>query len=130
MLPTPRHVFAAVAACATLASVGYCVLCTWAGIRFVQKRKGPNFIDLPPVSILKPLKGADPEMYEALRSYCVQDYPEYEILFGVTDANDAAAATVAQLIAEFPGRKLRLMVCDHRMAANGKVSTLAQLLPQ
>lgn len=130
MLALVRHTLAAISACATLAGIGYCLLCTWAGIRFVQKRKGPNFIDPPPVSILKPLKGADPEMYEALRSHCVQDYPEYEILFGVTDANDAAAATVAQLIAEFPGRKLRLMVCDHRLGANGKVSTLAQLVPQ
>src|SRR5882757_8632924 len=130
MLATVRHTLALLSAATTVASVGYCVLCTWAGIRFVQKRKGLNFIDPPPVSILKPLKGADPEMYEALRSHCLQDYPEYEILFGVTDANDAAAATVAQLIAEFPGRKLRLMVCDHRLGANGKVSTLAQLVPQ
>ena len=35
---------------------------------------------LPPLSILKPLKGTDPEMYESFRSHCLQDYPEYEII--------------------------------------------------
>lgn len=98
----------------------------------MQRRKRAAFVpsDLPPVSILKPLKGTDPEMYEALRSHCVQDYPEYEVLFGVTSADDAAAAAVERLIAEFPLRKIRLMLCAERLGANGKVSTLAQLVPQ
>ena len=132
MLVLVRHTLAAISDCATLASIGYCLLCTWAGIRLVQRRKRAAFVpsDLPPVSILKPLKGTDPEMYEALRSHCVQDYPEYEVLFGVTSADDAAAAAVERLIAEFPQRKIRLALCAERLGANGKVSSLAQLVPQ
>ena len=132
MLANFRTALAAISACAALASIGYCLLCTWAGIRFVRGRKRPAFVssELPPVSILKPLKGTDPEMYEALRSHCVQDYPEYEILFGITSADDAAAAAVERLIAEFPQRKIRLMLCAERLGANGKVSTLAQLVSQ
>jgi ceramide glucosyltransferase len=132
MLALVRHTLAAISACATLASIGYCLLCTWAGMRFVRRRSPVDFvsIDLPPVSILKPLKGTDAEMYEALRSHCVQDYPEYEVLFGVTSADDAAGASVERLIAEFPQRKLRLVLCGKRLGANGKVSTLAQLVPQ
>jgi ceramide glucosyltransferase len=68
-------------------------------------------------------------MYEALRSHCVQDYPEYEILFGVYSLEDPAARAVEQLGREFPDRRIRLLVCEQRLGANGKVSTLAQLAP-
>ena len=57
---------------------------------------------LPSVSILKPLKGTDPEMYESLRSHCLQDYPEYEIIFGVSEANDPAIQFVERIKTEFP----------------------------
>ncbi|MGH9528406.1 MAG: bacteriohopanetetrol glucosamine biosynthesis glycosyltransferase HpnI, partial [Terriglobales bacterium] len=59
-----------------------------------------------PVSILKPLKGTDPEMYESFRSHCLQDYPEYEIIFGVSDLNDPAIAVVDRLRAEFPQQQI------------------------
>jgi ceramide glucosyltransferase len=84
---------------------------------------------LPPVSILKPLKGSDVEMYEALRSHCVQDYPECEILFGISDANDPAIPVVEKLTREFPERNIRIVRCEKQLGANGKVSTLAQLVP-
>jgi len=131
MLVTFRGALAAISASATVASVGYCLLCCWAGISFVRQRRRttPDRSDLPPVSILKPLKGVDPNMYEALRSHCVQDCPEYEILFGVSSMEDPAARAVEQLGREFPDRKIRLMVCKERLGANGKVSTLVQLLP-
>ncbi len=54
---------------------------------------------LPPVSILKPLKGTDPDIYESFRSHCLQDYPEYEIIFGVSDAGDPAVASVRAIAA-------------------------------
>lgn len=81
------------------------------------------------ISILKPLKGADPELYAALRSHCAQDYQEYEVLFGISDQNDPAAKVAETLVREFPERKLRLVLCDKKLGANGKVSTLAQLTP-
>ena len=82
----------------------------------------------PGISILKPLKGTDPEMYESFRSHCLQDYPEYEIIFGVSDANDPAIEDVRKLQREFPGRSIRLVVCSQRLGANIKVSNLAQML--
>ena len=57
---------------------------------------------LPPISILKPLKGTDPEIYESFRSHCLQDYPEYEIIFGVSDPDDPAIESVKELQREFP----------------------------
>lgn len=109
--------------------MGYCALCIWAAARFASEfRRGSAQVgDLPPVSILKPLKGTDPEMYESFRSHCLQDYPEYEILFGISDATDPAAALVEKLQREFPGRAIRLVRCEKNLGANGKVSSLIQL---
>lgn len=91
------------------------------------KLPSPLDSDLPPVSILKPLKGTDPEMYESFRSHCLQDYPTYEILLGVSDANDPATALVERLQREFPQQSIRLVLCEKNLGANGKVSSLAQL---
>ena len=126
-------VLRAVTAIATVASVGYCLIAAFAGVRFARKRKqyaSTATTDLPPISILKPLKGADPEMYEALRSHCLQDYPGYEMLCGVTDASDPAVPIVENLIREFPSAQIRLVLCDKRLGANGKVSSLIQLASQ
>ena len=118
----------AIPAMATIASIAYCVLATFAGIRFARREEStPVSISFPPVSILKPLKGADPEMYEALRSHCAQDYPDYEMLCGVTEVNDPAVPVVEKLIREFPDAKIRLELCGKRLGANGKVSSLIQL---
>jgi ceramide glucosyltransferase len=118
------------AAVGTVASTGYCVLCLWAGFRFASHRKRvtPAANDLPPVSILKPLKGTDPEMYLSLRSHCVQDYPDYEIIFGISDPNDPALAIVEKLQREFPTRTINLVPCEQKLGAKGKVSSLAQMV--
>jgi ceramide glucosyltransferase len=113
----------------TGASMAYCLVCIWAAVRFVSRSK-PSLAELPslpPVSILKPLKGTDPEMYESLRSHCLQDYPAYEILFGIGDGDDPAAAIVKQLRREFPKCPIGLIQCESNLGANGKVSSLAQL---
>jgi ceramide glucosyltransferase len=85
---------------------------------------------LPPISILKPLKGIDPEIYQSFRSHCLQDYPEYEIIFGVNDPNDSAIESVKALQQEFPGRRIQLVVATKILGANVKVSNLAQMLTE
>jgi ceramide glucosyltransferase len=115
----------------TVASLAYYAVCLWSAAAFLRERKAddgvrPTFA--PPVSILKPLRGTDPEMYECFRSHCLQDYPEYEIVFGVSDANDPAIQLVEQLKREFPQRAIRLMVCRENLGVNTKVSNLAQMV--
>ena len=66
-------------------------------------------------------------MYESFRSYCLQDYGDYEIIFGVSDANDPAVALVRRLITEFPERKIQLTVCPEILGTNVKVSNLLQM---
>ena len=67
-------------------------------------------------------------MYESFRSHCLQDYPQYEIVFGVNDANDEAVAEVERLRREFPEHEIRLVVCSEPMGSNRKVSNLAQMM--
>ena len=114
-----------------ISSSAYYLLCLWAARNFLLERKpGARHTHfLPPVSILKPLKGIDPEIYESFRSHCLQDYPQYEVVFGVSDANDPAVASVEKLQREFPGTQIRLVVCPKVLGTNVKVSNLVQMLP-
>ncbi len=126
------EVIAAAGACCGIA---YNLLCVWSAARFLRNQRNPNIQrgDLepatPPVSILKPLRGTDPEMYESFRSHCRLDYPEYEILFGVHAPDDPVIALVEQLQEEFPAESIRLLVLPEVLGANVKVSNLAQMTP-
>jgi ceramide glucosyltransferase len=111
------------------AGLAYYCLCLYGMFTFLRgslrTRQTQGFA--PPVSILKPLRGTDPEMYESFRTHCLQDYSEYEIIFGVSDPNDPVVALVRKLIAEFPERKIQLMLCPDILGTNGKVSNLLQM---
>jgi ceramide glucosyltransferase len=113
-----------------VSTVVYYALCLWSAAGFLRKRKAADksVRTTQGVSILKPLRGTDPEMYESFRSHCLQDYLDYEIIFGVSDANDPAVQLVEQLKSEFPQRTIRLMVCHENLGANIKVSNLAQMV--
>jgi ceramide glucosyltransferase len=119
-----------VTALATFGGFAYTTLSMWSAVRFLWQRDVLPAVPLPLVSILKPLKGLDPQMLQSLRSHCRQDYSGYEIVFGVSEANDPAMAAVDELKAEFPSRSIKLVVCEQKLGANTKVSTLAQMLPQ
>jgi ceramide glucosyltransferase len=121
--------------CALLALAGsaYFAMCVAAAHRFRRECSRLRICETPfapPASILKSLKGLDPHMYSAFRSHCLLDYPEYEVLFGVSDTNDPALALVEKLREEFPQAKLRVVHCPQALGPNGKVSNLAQMMPQ
>jgi ceramide glucosyltransferase len=86
----------------------------------------PDADYLPPVSILKPVRGQDPGFYEAIRSHALLDYPEYEILFGVSDPEESTVALIERLIREFPEKRIRLVLCS-RKCPNGKAGVLIDL---
>jgi len=115
-----------------LASSAYYLVCLWSAAAFLRERDelcgADTPVRLPPVSLLKPLKGTDPDIYESFRSHCLQDYPEYEIIFGVSDPDDPAVASVQQLQREFPDHAIRLVVSPNKLGANVKVSNLEQML--
>lgn len=84
---------------------------------------------LPPISILKPLKGIDPEIWESFCSHCEQDYPQFQIIFGISDPGDPAIEVVRKLQSNYPNLPIELIVCDRVLGANIKVSNLVQMLP-
>jgi ceramide glucosyltransferase len=85
--------------------------------------------DLPPVTILKPLCGIEPETYECLRSFCDQAYPEYQVVFGVSDSNDPVLDIVYRLQQEFPQRHLAVAIDRRQHGSNRKVSNLINMMP-
>ncbi len=88
----------------------------------------PNII--PPVSILKPVRGVDREAYENFASMCRLDYPEYEIIFAVGEADDLAIPLVARLQREFPERSIRLITGIEQLGASRKTNSLCRLVKE
>jgi ceramide glucosyltransferase len=133
MIHITIRIFQFVAILGCFSSSIYYLLCLWSAAVFLRGRFDSCGADTHtrqlPVSILKPLKGVDPEIYESFRSHCRQDYSDYEIIFGVNDPADPAVASVKQLQQEFPDRAIQLVVSPNILGPNVKVSNLEQMLP-
>lgn len=82
-----------------------------------------------PVTVLKPLHGGEPMLRQALASFCAQDYPEFQLVFGVAHASDPALAVVAELRAEFPRADIAVVIDPAQHGCNRKVSNLINMLP-
>jgi ceramide glucosyltransferase len=84
--------------------------------------------DCRPVTVLKPLCGTEPQTYACLRSFCEQDYPRYQVIFGVSDPHDPVIAVVHRLQREFPDRDLVLRVDRTVHGTSRKVSNLVNMM--
>jgi ceramide glucosyltransferase len=108
--------------------LAYYIAATIAARQFFTRERArtlPNYS--PPASLLKPVRGIDFGSYENFASFCKQDYPEYEILFGVGDAADPAVPLIQRLVKEFPQRRISLFIGAEQIGANRKVNMLARL---
>ena len=112
---------------ASLVGAAYLILAAIAVARFAGQRAAPNSSS-EPVTVLKPLHGAEAGLYENLRSFCEQSLASYQVVFGVRDAADHAIAVVRRLIAEFPEKDLALVIDSRVLGTNLKVSNLENML--
>jgi ceramide glucosyltransferase len=121
--------YAAVVCClAALAGSAYALFAVWAAHGFQRTARGRPPATYPPVTILKPLHGAEPGLHANLSSFCSQNYPApVQIVFGIADPADPAAATARRLIAELPDRDIALVIDPRRHGANAKVSNLINM---
>jgi len=110
------------------APLAYYIAATIAAIRFFTRaRARKRAAYSPPASLLKPVRGIDLGSYENFASFCTQDYPEFEILFGVAGDADPAVPLIQRLIQEFPQRRISLFVGAEQIGANRKVNMLTRL---
>jgi len=109
-------------------SLVYCVLIVVATRRFLSTTL-PNPGNKPPISVLKPLCGHDDGLEENLRSFLTQDYPKYEVLFGVHRPDDPAVAVAENIIREFSGRiSARLVTTGESPIPNAKAFSLNRMV--
>jgi len=112
------------------------LLPTWAYIagtvvaaaRFARRRVAAP-LEQPAISVLKPLHGPEPRLYENLRSFIDQDYPKRQIVFGVRNPADGALPVARALIAERPALNIALVIDSRAAGSNLKVANLANMLP-
>jgi ceramide glucosyltransferase len=106
----------------------YYALATLAAWRFFRRERVRVLPEhTPPISVLKPVRGAGFGSYENFASFCRQDYANYEILFAVNDGQDPAVPLIQRIIEEFPERRIRLLIGAEHLGANRKVPKLVRL---
>lgn len=99
----------------------------WRFLRRLQVR--PKAASLPPVTVLKPLKGGEAALYENLASFCRQDYPCYQLVFCLQCPEDPALAVVTRLKKDFPGVDMETVVSKDRIGYNPKVNNMSNGYP-
>lgn len=104
----------------------YCVL-TLLAVRSYLRQPEARLRGVVPVSILKPLYGAEPGLEDLLRTFFEQEYPNYEILFAVRQETDKAAAVVRKLSEYYPHVPARLLITGEPEWPNAKVWSLEHM---
>jgi len=114
-----------------LVPIAYHFYAIFAARRFFQRARAeaasPQSQEFtPPLSILKPVRGLDRDAYENFASFCRQDYPNYEILFGV-EPDDESVQIIRQLMEDFPDCRILVIESVEKLGENNKVCKLAKL---
>src|SRR5947209_7811666 len=126
---TMLHLLLALGLFGLVTSTVYSVLVLCGVRRFLRRPAAggvkPPF--LPPVSLLKPLHGDEPNLDAHLQGFFEQDYPEYEILFCARQANDAGLETARRVAARYPGISTRFVTTGEPPFANAKVASLDRM---
>lgn len=108
----------------SVSTIFFYLFSIYAAIQFFRRRPQKNFDFQPPVTILKPVCGLDDNTYENLASFCNQDYPNYQIIFGTQNPSDPCIEIVKQLMQDFPKQEIQLVISHCTIGVNPKVNNL------
>jgi ceramide glucosyltransferase len=123
------HALTAMVGVGTLGvAAAYGTLAFIAVIHWRLRRLPTHASGRPPITVLKPLCGEEPHLYENLRSFCEQDYQEFQIVFGVGDPTDLALGVAERIRREFPSMQIDVVVSSRSHGSNRKVSNLINML--
>jgi ceramide glucosyltransferase len=130
---SPHPFMGAIGTAALAAATAYAALTLVAALLWrlrvaTRLSRRDSIAAIPPLTLLKPLCGDEPGLYANLRSFCEQDYPHYQIVFGVRDAADPALGVVARLQREFPHCPIEVVVNARQHGSNRKVSNLINMM--
>ncbi|HEY2380547.1 MAG TPA: bacteriohopanetetrol glucosamine biosynthesis glycosyltransferase HpnI [Terriglobia bacterium] len=113
-----------------LSSTVYLVLVILAARRFRNSPEPANQSALPPVTVLKPVHGLEPFLERNLESFFLQDYPDFEIIFGARDSGDPALRIVESLRTKYKHIKTSVVLSGAPQYPNAKVFTLEKMVPR
>ncbi len=128
MLPI-TSILAALAAIVTFAGILQAIVGWWAVRRYVRQ-KNVSSAWQPAITVLKPLHGDEPMLEEALASFCAQDYPAFQIVFGLHDPADPALHVIRRLRARFPDVDIDVVIDPAQHGVNRKISNLINMYPR
>jgi ceramide glucosyltransferase len=114
----------------TVTSTVYCAMVLVGAVRFARRKRREERAPmdfLPPVSVLKPLHGAEPDLEENLKRFFDLDYPEYEVLFCARHADDAGLQMAQRVAAGYPEIRARFLTCGEPRFPNAKMWSMAAL---
>lgn len=115
-----------------LAGSAYVIISLFTTARFralTQRQPEHSFEAWPPVTILKPVHGLEKNQRENLRSTCIQDYPEFQVVFSVQELDDPVIPLLRELQEEFGQDRVTLAIENKRCGTNGKINNMIGGLP-
>ncbi len=113
-----------------LTSTSYLLLVGVAVLCFRKKSLPDSQAELPPVTLLKPVRGSEPQLRDSLESFFRLDYPQFEIIFGARNADDPAFATVRELMRIYPQVPVKLVTSGEPRWANAKCWSLSKMMDE
>lgn len=127
-MPPIQLVVAVIGFGAAVLAAAYAALTIVAVLVWHLRKPGLAQQGLPPVTVLKPLCGSEPGLYEHLRSYCVQNHAQFQVIFGVRDPADPALDVARRLQAEMPQLDIEIVVSPQQHGSNRKMSNLINMV--